>query len=174
MIRLNELPYYTLPDPPENMNVTGVLIRFVDSLGFRYRWATEGLREEDMEFQTCNTSRKIWELLAHIHGLVTVTDAFITGNELEKIEPISLEERRMRTLSIIVSLREALQELDDEYLAKRSFMVPWAQQEYPLWYLINGPLSDALTHVGQVASWRRINGNPIPGVNVFYGTPPKE
>jgi len=40
--------------------------------------------------------------------------------------------------------------------------------------LINGPFSDALTHVGQVASWRRINGNPILGANVFFGTPPKE
>ena len=171
---MTELPYYTLPDPPAKMTATGILIRLVDSFGFRYRWATEGLREEDMEFQTCDSSMALWEVLAHIHGLITVTDAFITGSEREEIEAISLEERRKRTLNLTVKIRESLLGLDDEYLEKRRYLVPWAGKEYPLWYLFNGPLSDAFTHVGQVASWRRINGNPIPGANVFYGTPPKD
>jgi hypothetical protein len=36
--------------------------------------------------------------------------------------------------------------------------------------LINGPIADALTHIGQIVSWRRINGNPQPsGVNPFKG-----
>jgi hypothetical protein len=170
---MNKLPYYRLPDPPEKMTATGLMIRFVDSLGFRYRWATEGLREEDMEFQACDSRMKLRELLAHIHGLITSTDAFITGNEREKIEPISLEKRRKNTLDILVKLRESLLMLDDEYLEKRRYMVPWAERDYPIWFLINGPLSDAFTHVGQVASWRRINDNPIPGANAFYGTPPK-
>lgn len=171
---MTDLPYYTLPDPPEAMNASGVLIRLIDSLGFRYRWATEGLKEEEMEFQACDSSMKLWELLGHIHGLLNVTDSFITGRELVKVEPMSLAERREKTLEKIVSIREALLELDDEYLGKRMYMVPWASKEYPLWFLINGPMSDALTHVGQVASWRRVNGNPILGANVFYGTPPKE
>jgi len=168
-----ELPYYTLPDPPERMTAAGVMIRLLDSLGFRYRWATEGLREEDMDFQTCDSGMKLGELLHHIYRLVAVADAFITGNEREKIELTSLEMGRKTTLDIIMEIRESLLNLDDEYLEKRQYKVPWAQKEYPLWYLINGPLSDAFTHVGQVASWRRINENPIPGANVFYGTPPK-
>jgi hypothetical protein len=45
---MTELPYYILPDSPKKMTATGLMIRFVDSFGFRYRWATEGLREEDM------------------------------------------------------------------------------------------------------------------------------
>jgi hypothetical protein len=35
-----ELPYYTLPEPPAEMNATGVLVRLVYSFGFKYRWAT--------------------------------------------------------------------------------------------------------------------------------------
>jgi len=35
--------------------------------------------------------------------------------------------------------------------------------------IINGPLADALTHVGQINSFRRINGNPCKKVNVFNG-----
>jgi hypothetical protein len=42
----------------------------------------------------------------------------------------------------------------------------------PLWNIINGPVSDALTHVGQINSFRRLNGNPVPRANVFLGRPP--
>ena len=174
MIILTELPYYKLPDPPEKMNATGILIRFVDSLGFRYRWATEGLREENMDFQPCDSSMKLGELIKHLYELVSVTDTFITGKEHERKGSMSLEEWRKKTLEIAFDLSKALKGLDDEYLGKRRWFVPWGGKEYPIWYLINGPLSDALTHVGQVASWRRINGNPISGANVFFGTPPKE
>ncbi len=104
---------------------------------------------------------------------MTREKAFITGNERERIESIDLEDRRKKTLDQAVRTRESLLALDDSFLEERRYNVPWDENEYPLWYLINGPLSDALTHLGQVASWRRINGNPIPGANAFYGTPPK-
>jgi hypothetical protein len=40
--------------------------------------------------------------------------------------------------------------------------------------MINGPISDALTHVGQVNSFRRLSGNPVSPANVFSGEPPRE
>lgn len=169
---MNELPYYRIPETPENMTATTVLIRLLDGLGFRYRWATEGLRAEDMEFQPCSTSMKVWELLAHIHRLLIVSEEFITGKELEKGTQMRLDERRKKTLDTVVRIREALLELDDEYLEKRMYSPPWDEREFPIWNLINGPLSDVLTHVGQIASWRRINDNPILGAFVFYGEPP--
>ena len=44
------------------------------------------------------------------------------------------------------------------------------QFSFPIWNLINGPISDALYHTGQVVSFRRTSGNPIQkGVNVFIG-----
>ena len=44
------------------------------------------------------------------------------------------------------------------------------KMSFPLWNLLNGPLSDALYHTGQVVSFRRTTGNPIQkGVNVFLG-----
>jgi hypothetical protein len=85
---------------------------------------------------------------------------------------VSLDERRKKTLDTVVRIREALLELDDEYLENRMHSPPWDEREFPIWNLINGPLSDVLTHVGQVASWRRINDNPILGAFVFYGEPP--
>ena len=44
------------------------------------------------------------------------------------------------------------------------------QTKFPVWNLINGPIADAIYHTGQVVSFRRTSGNPIPkGVNVFLG-----
>ena len=171
---MNELPYYRIPDVPEKMTATTILIRLLDGLGFRYRWATEGLREDDMEFQPCDSSMKVGMLLDHIHSLLLVSEAFITGDEEKKTATASLDERRRKTLDVVVRIREALLDLDDEYLGKRMYSPPWDKREFPIWNLINGPLSDALTHVGQIASWRRMNGNPIPGARVFHGEPPKE
>ena len=41
---------------------------------------------------------------------------------------------------------------------------------FPFWNMINGPISDAIWHSGQVVANRRASGNPInPKVNVFIG-----
>lgn len=40
------------------------------------------------------------------------------------------------------------------------------------WPVINGPLSDVLTHIGQIATLRRIAGSPVPDSNPFEETPP--
>ncbi len=171
---MDKLPYYRIPEAPEKMTATTVLIRLIDGLGFRYRWATEGLKDDDIQFQPCDSSMKVWELLVHIHGLVLVSEGFITGNEIEKITPVVLDERRKRTLDAVVRVRKALLELDDEFLEKRMYSPPWDKREFPIWNLINGPLSDALTHIGQIASWRRMNDNPIPQARVFHGEPPQD
>jgi hypothetical protein len=44
----------------------------------------------------------------------------------------------------------------------------------PFWHIINGPISDALSHVGQINSFRRLAGNPTPKANVFTGSPPRD
>ncbi len=41
---------------------------------------------------------------------------------------------------------------------------------FPFWNLLNGPIADAIYHVGQIVSFRRVSGNPMnPMVNVFIG-----
>jgi hypothetical protein len=40
--------------------------------------------------------------------------------------------------------------------------------------MINGPLADALTHVGQINAFRRLAGNPTPKARLFTGEPPIE
>jgi hypothetical protein len=42
----------------------------------------------------------------------------------------------------------------------------------PIWNMVNGPLADSLTHIGQILSWRRIAGSPPVPADVFRGRPP--
>ena len=42
--------------------------------------------------------------------------------------------------------------------------------KFDLFNLFHGPISDSLYHIGQVVTFRRASGNPIPsGVNHFMG-----
>jgi hypothetical protein len=65
-------------------------------------------------------------------------------------------------------LREYYNTLKDEELSRVTI------DGNPFWYIINGPLADALTHIGQINSFRRIAGNPAPKARVFFGVPPKD
>ena len=41
-----------------------------------------------------------------------------------------------------------------------------------MWNLLNGPLADFLTHVGQITAWRRIAGCPAPAPQYLLGLAP--
>jgi len=179
---MTEMPYLRIPEPPGKMSATSVLIRLLDGIGFRYRWVTEGLNKEDMWFQPCETSMNIWEVLEHINELTNFIEAFINGKDARKYDnppqnahtPTCLNEMRRSTLDAISRTRNSLTFHDDRYLANRKHPVPGEVGGFPLWSLINGPLCDTLTHIGQIASWRRINNNPVPNADAFHGEPPKK
>lgn len=169
---MSELPYDKIPDYPVELNGASILIRLIDGLGFRYRWATEGLTTNDLDFQPCESSMDMKKLLYHVNGLVTWVQECLTGEERQEKEFNSLEEIRLDTLDTVLNIRKSLMETSDEELASLQCTAPWFKGTFPVWNLINGPISDALTHVGQIASWRRINHNPIPKASVFWGTTP--
>src|SRR5262249_45064517 len=149
-----------IPAPPATARATTVMARVVDGLGFRYRWATEGLREQDAEFRAGPDSMTLRELLHHIARLAAWLDAHAGGEPLGDIE---------RDLP---ALRTRLLEMKDEELSKLSITGKPELGPQPFWNMLNGPLADALTHVGQVNSWRRLAGNPSPRADVFRGRPP--
>ncbi len=59
----------------------------------------------------------------------------------------------------IAILEETFSKMDNEELAAIQIL------KQPFWLVINGPLSDALTHIGQIATLRRIAGSPVPDSN---------
>lgn len=158
-----ELPYYRIPDPPDTISGAYVLVRMVDGLGFRFRWATEGLREDDYTFRPDEQCMSIREQTEHIWGLINWIILSITCDRKDRPDTIDLI--RKSVLEMIVELRKSLLSMNDDELKNARI------NDHSFWHVINGPVADALTHVGQINMIRRLAGNPTPDVNVFTGKP---
>ncbi len=154
-----------IPPYPDAVSGTTMLVRLLDGLGFRFRWSTEGLSDEDYSFRPAPDCMSIEELVGHVWGLVNWVSQSVGLDGFERGDDASIT--RGRVLEIIHALREAFSSMSDGDLKEITI------REKPFWHIINGPISDALTHVGQINSFRRLAGNPTPKASVFTGTPPR-
>lgn len=170
-----ELPFNSIPEAPENLTVGASISRMIQALGFRYYWATEGLTVQDLEYRPSKEASNTLETIQHIFGLSEVilnTAKNKSSKRPNKSVPSSLIELRKLTLTQLETASLIFQNMNDEELSKQKviFDREGKTSKFPLWNLLNGPLADAIYHTGQVVSFRRTSGNPIPkGVNVFLG-----
>ncbi len=113
------------------------------------------------------------ELQKHILNLVfMIKQTVFNADERERFgndDPAALREQALENLRIV---REHLEGLTDEAIAGHQ-VLKRDRSRFPVWNIMKGPLADALTHVGQINAWRRLNGNPTPPANVFAGVPPE-
>jgi hypothetical protein len=154
-----------IPPYPETVSGTTTIVRLLDGLGFRFRWSTEGLTDEDYGFRPAPDCMSIEELVGHVWGLVNWVSQSVGLDGSERGDEAAIT--RGRVLEIIHAIRDALCSMSDEDLKETTI------RGMPFWHIINGPISDALTHVGQINSFRRLAGNPTPKAHVFTGTPPR-
>jgi hypothetical protein len=166
--------FRSLPPGPAEVSGSAVFVRLVEGLGFRFFWATEGLREGDLSYRPTPESMSIGELAGHVLDLVTwvaVSAGALPDRSAEPpAAPRPFAEIRANVLEALDLLRDRLSGMTDDEIAairirSRAGPMPWP-------HLVNGPLADALTHVGQIAVLRRSCGNPVPKANVFLGRPP--
>lgn len=164
---------YEIGAPPERVDGTSVLARVVDGLAFRYYWATRGLRQEDYEFRPAPDTMSMVELQQHVlHLVCMIKQTTLNTAAREKLASDDPDELRTLILENLRAVREHLESLTDEGLARHEVLRRDGRR-YPVWNIMNGPLADALTHVGQMNTFRRLSGNPTPPVDVFTGTPPE-
>ena len=168
--------YYQIPDYPNSFNAGTVAARLVDGLGFRYYWATVGLRAEDLNYRPSPDARTASETIDHIFGLTNVlvnsTKQLPNDFTKEDEEELNFEEKRARTLKNIEEASKILRESSAEDLEtyKIIFITSKGKSEYPFWNQLNGPIADAIWHVGQIVSFRRASGNPFnSNVSVLRG-----
>lgn len=163
--------YRQLPPAPQETNANTILIRLIDSFGFRYYWSTEGLRVIDMQFTPSEDSMNMLDLLNHINQLAYVSSQTFKNQSFVKQDVIlELNTLRESTLKHISDCRKTLEIITNTELSEAKFKPANSKVEYPFWNIINGPVADALTHIGQITTWRRTNGNPIQKHNLFLGT----
>lgn len=123
------------------------------TLAYRGGKAIRGVPEGFAEFRACESSRTPAQILAHIGDLFDW--AFVMGSEgrheWHDSVPLNWEDEVRRFFA-------KLQKFDD-FLASAEPLL-FSEEA-----LFQGPVADALTHVGQIAMLRRMAGSPIKGEN---------
>lgn len=163
----NDLPYYEMQEYSEKFTAGTVAARMVDALGFRFYWASKDLTKKDLSFRATDNGRTSEETINHIYNLSKVIlNSTLKKQNTSTKEELSYNELRAKTLVNLKTSADILRTSDDI----SQFKIILGEQEIPFWNQINGPISDAIWHCGQLVIYRRSTGNPInPKVNHFLG-----
>lgn len=126
----------------------------VATLAYRGGKALRGAPATFAEFRASPTSRTPGQILAHLGDLLAWGLSIAKGKqEWHNSAPLPWEKDVERFFAELQSF--------DNYLASGSPLMAPPEK------LFQGPVADALTHVGQIAMIRRIAGAPIKGENYF-------
>lgn len=137
------------PDPK-----LALMRHIVATLAYRGGKALRGAPGEFAGFRIASASRTPAQILAHIGDLLDWALSLANGNERwHDSEPLPWDDEVRRF--------HAALEAFDARLASGLLLGA------PLEKLFQGPMADALTHVGQLAMLRPLAGAPLPGENYF-------
>jgi hypothetical protein len=137
------------------LNLKRELLRhLVATLAFRGGIAVTEAPENFAEFRAGETTRSAGEILAHVGDLVQGS-CFLMKGEFVYLQspPQSWAEDVRRFFAVI-------EEFD-------SFLASGAPLAQPVEKILQGPVADALTHVGQIVMLRRLAGRPIEAESYF-------
>lgn len=136
------------------MNDTARLLRHaLAAIAYRAEYALRGAPASFFEFRA-GTAKTPAELLNHMASAIEYGQAQLLG--CEPVWPAVADAATERA-----RLSAALEQLDRTVLDRADGAgLPWER-------LLQGPLADALTHVGQLALLRRLAGCPVERAD-FY------
>ncbi|WNJ19084.1 hypothetical protein [Pontibacter sp. G13] len=173
--KTESIPYEQIGDFPSSITPSNLLKRFLDGLGYRYHWATKSLSETDLAFRICEGARSSFETIVHIYdisGFVLGVAQQAYNGPVAESGHLTFQELRTQTLDRLSAASELFGKMTEDEFLQLSIKVQQGEHQFqmPLWNLLNGPISDAIYHVGQVVAYRRASGNPIdPRVDIFTG-----
>jgi hypothetical protein len=127
----------------------------VATLAYRAARALEGAPESFAAFDGC--TRQPGQILAHMGDLFDWALSSVQGSERwHTSTPLSWSAEKQRFFAALKAF--------DDYLASNE---PLHAAPEPLF---QGPIADALTHVGQIAMLRRLAGVPARSENFYVAT----
>jgi len=141
----------TLESKPNDSN-RHMLRHALATLAYRGAKTLRGVTEEFSRFRATESCRTPGQLVAHLSDLLNWSLSQAKGEpKWEESQVLPWEGGKQRFFA-------SLKALDD-------FLASDAPLQFPAEKLLQGPIADALTHVGQIAILRRIAGVPIKGEN---------
>ena len=119
------------------------------AIAYRFQKAVRGAAPDYPGFEAGAGVRRPVEIVNHMTSVLEFARAMLTGTDRLKPDPKPWAEEIDRFHDLLATL--------DELLKKKSY------EETTLKKVLQGPLSDVLTHIGQLATLRRLSGDPLPG-----------
>ena len=167
----DDLPFSEIGDYPNEFSQSNIVSRMIEGLGYRYYWATKSLNKNDLNYKPSDDSRTTFEVIKHIHELTIMISSSFENKIVDfPSEHYDYKSLREKTLLNLKYIHDELKSSPDFSKLSISFQTEDSIMSFPFWNQINGPISDALWHCGQVVMNRRASGNPLQkGVNVFIG-----
>lgn len=137
---------------PEPGSSRELLRHALATLAYRGGKTLRGAPEGFAEFRAADTTRTPGQILAHIGDLLDWGLSLAKGaQKWHNSDPLPWEEGSERFFAGLQAL--------DAYLASGSPLGCSADK------LFQGPVADALTHIGQIAMLRRLAGSPVRAEN---------
>ena len=132
-----------------------LLLHFLASLAYRTQKALRNAPAQFGEFRPVDQMRTPSELVRHMTSVLGYARTFFTGGSFwpEALPTLSDE---------IDRFHQTLEDLS------RHIQADLQECELSPEQLLHGPLSDAMTHAGQLAMLRRMAGIPVPPENFIY------
>jgi hypothetical protein len=144
--------------PPSSLSFSGddparqLLRHTLATIAYRGGKAVRGAPDAFAQFRASEHTRTPVDILAHIGDLMDWALSIAQGQQRwHNSAPLAWDGEKQRFFAALEAL--------DVYLASDSPLHEPAEK------LFQGPVADALTHVGQIAMLRRIAGVPVRGEN---------
>lgn len=138
------------------MNDERALLRhFLAALAYRTQKALRGAPATFGSFRAAPNARTPHELLCHMNSVLGYATTFFLGGSYRVPALPTLAEEVDRFHSTLAELARLVAEAFD-----------WTSISPE--QLLQGPLSDAMTHAGQLALLRRLEGHPVPPENFVF------
>jgi hypothetical protein len=126
----------------------------VATLAYRGGKAVRGAPASFRDYRAGDASRSAGEILAHVGDLLDWALSHARGKQVwQNSKPLPWDEE-------VARFHAALARLDERLASPEPIGCPEER-------LFQGPIADALWHVGQIAMLRRMSGAPIRGENYY-------
>lgn len=119
------------------------------TIDYRFQKSVKYQNADFGNFTLGKESRSPAEIINHMYFVLSSTTRYIQEQTIQKEEPDQLD------LALeIERFKSAIKNLD-EVLSENELDINYSKR------LLQGPLSDMLTHIGQISMLSRLNNNPI-------------
>ena len=132
-----------------------LLQHFLAALAYRTQKALREAPDHFADFRAGPTVRTPKELVRHMTGVIGYAQTMLRGGTFAPPDLDSFDAEIDRFHAILAKLRD---DFGDSALTTSI-----SDQQF-----LQGPLSDAMTHAGQLAMLRRISGSPVPSENFIF------